>query len=89
MLMADIKLEKYIPNPNAARIIMRSPMMASKVKRDAEKIRARAASMFGAKNYGVKVKTQKVAVKAYVYTGDRYAMRSNALHNTLKKAKGG
>ena len=87
--MASIKLEKYIPNPNAARMIMRSPMMAHKVKSDAEKVRARAASMFGAKNYNVRVKTQQVAVKAYIYTGDRYAMRSNALHNTLKKASGG
>lgn len=86
--MASIKLEKYIPNPNAARMIMRSPMMEAKVKSEAEKVRARAVSMFGAKNYGVRVTKQTVAVKAYVYTGDRYAMRSNALHNTLEKAKG-
>lgn len=87
--MADIKLTRLKINGKAYRTIMRSPLMAARMLAEANRIRSRAASMYGAKNYKVRKKIQKVSAKAYVYTADRYAMRSNQAHNTLRKASGG
>lgn len=54
-----------------------------------EEIRSRAAGMFGAHNYGVRTKEGATRTRVIVYTGDKHAVRSNRVHNTLKKALGG
>ena len=70
-------------------ILLNSEPVMSLVNQLAYEIQGRASSMYGAERY-----IMKPAVKgrwrchAIVATGDMHAVRSNALHMTLKKAIG-
>lgn len=80
---------KYVKNRGFARQAMNGPGAIASVTEKANECQARAVSMYGAKNYQVSPGQKgKVSAHALVYTGDRYAMRSNALHNTLQKSLG-
>lgn len=78
---------RYDPNKAVGRLLKSKPV-ENMAKAHAEKIRAAAASMFGATNYGVKVIKGQTRSRAIVYTGDKHAVNSNKKHNTLKKALG-
>lgn len=78
---------RYVPNRKFAKQAMNSPEMIAETTAKAEEICTTANSMYGASGYRVSPgRKGKVSAHALVYTGDRYAMRSNALHNTLQKS---
>lgn len=78
---------KYVPNRGYARKAMNSPEMIAETTARAEEICATANSMYGASGYRVSPgRKGKVSAHALVYTGDRYAVHSNQLHNTLQKS---
>lgn len=80
---------RYVPNRGFARKVMKSDQVSALVGQEADEVCARASSMFDASSYGVSgPRNEKVSAHAYVHTGDRHAMRSNRLHNTLQKALG-
>ena len=84
MVRVDVK---YKTNPNGMRELLNSPGMQQAVTEAAEGIQVRAQSMFGATNYGLSpARPGKNRCHAIVYTGDTYAIRSNALHQTLLKS---
>lgn len=68
--------------------LLKGERIQKRLLAQAEKIRARAASMYGAKSYGVRIKVGQTRARAIVYTASRHAMRSNISHNTLQKALG-
>ena len=77
----------YKPNRKFARQAMNGGGAVGAVTAKAEEICARANGMHGASSYRVDPgRKGKVSAHAIVYTGDRYAMRSNRLHNTLLKS---
>lgn len=85
--MASGTTTKYVPNRSFARRAMKSEQAHKLVGAKAEEICERANGMYGAQSYMVKPPMNgKVSVHALVYTGDEYAIRSNALHNTLQKS---
>lgn len=77
---------RYVPNRAFARSVLRSPAVAALCLSVGRGIQGDAASMYGATNYGLKVKYGARRVRAIVYTADRHAIRSNFRHNTLRKA---
>ena len=78
---------RYVPNRGFAKGLMNGPEMIAQTTAKAEEICATANSMYGASGYEVSPgRKGKVSAHALVYTGDRHAMRSNALHNTLQKS---
>lgn len=83
--MADVKV-RYKKNPAFAKAILRGAVAADLCQRAGKKIQSKASSMYGASNYGLKMKVGANRVRAIVYTGDRYAIRSNFKHNTLRKS---
>lgn len=86
--MASAHVE-YKPNRKYLRGLMNSEEMMDEVTIKAEIIASTASCMFGAEEYVVSPgRKGKVSARAIVYTGDRYAMRSNFVHNTLQKALG-
>jgi len=87
--MAKVTLEKYKRNGGFAAAILKGGVASGAVMARGEAVRRKAASMYGAENYGLRLKRGSKRVRAVVYTADRYAMNSNRLHNTLAKAKGG
>ena len=80
---------KMIYKANKLTSILTGAKTQEVLRKSAEKIRARAASMYGAKDYGVKVIVGKNRAHAVVYTASVHAINSNALHNTLQKAARG
>lgn len=87
--MGSAKLDRYAPSNSGIKALLKGNVAESIVRTQANRVRARARSMFGAKSYGVRVKVGANRVRGFVYTADKYAMRSNLKHNTLAKAKGG
>ena len=81
-----VTLDRFKPSEAFARQVLRGPVAKRLVRTAGERVRARASSMYGAKGYGLKVKVGSKRVRAYVYTADRHAMRSNLVHNTLAKS---
>lgn len=51
-----------------------------------KEIQGRANSMFGCSSYRLNTEKHKGGWHTLIYTGDKYAVRSNAIHNTLQKA---
>ena len=88
MTGVGMRLDRYQPSRSLRAILCSAPV-AALLKGHGDQIRARAASMYGATGYGCRVKVGKTRAHAVVYTGDAHAIRSNHLHNTLKKAVGG
>lgn len=77
----------YKTNPNGMRELLNGPGIQQAVTEAASGIQGRASSMFGATNYGLSpARPGKNRCHAIVYTGDTYAIRSNALHQTLLKS---
>ena len=84
--MASVSV-RYVKNRSFARRTMKCAEVIDLVTAKAEECRATANSMFGASSYEVSPgRAGKVSAHAIVYTGDRYAMRSNRVHNTLQKS---
>jgi len=80
---------KYVKNRQFAKRTMNCPEVIAMVTEEAESRCAKANGMYGASSYKVSPgRKGKVSARAIVYTGDRYAMRSNRVHNTLQKALG-
>ncbi|NPD32253.1 hypothetical protein HLV35_03095 [Eggerthellaceae bacterium zg-997] len=84
-----VGLDRLVLRRSAASSLARSRVAERAVLRQAEKVRARAASMYGASGYGVRVKQGRTRVRAIVYTADAHAIRSNFKHSTLAKAAKG
>ena len=80
------RLDRFELRSAGIRAILKSPAAGGLSKERAEEVREAAARMYGAANYGVRVRQGQNRVRAYVYTADLHAMRSNALHGTLAKA---
>ncbi len=82
---------RYVPNPDFKAQLLNSSGAMRVVNQHAEAIHARACGMFAASNYVLKkaARPGKTRCHAFVATGDRHAMRSNALHMTLLKAMRG
>ena len=79
----------YKPKKAGMRMILNSAGMQAAVTAAAQEIQGRASSMFGASNYGIsEARPGKFRCHAIVYTADIYAIRSNALHQTLQKSIG-
>lgn len=77
----------YVPNRKFAKQAMNSDESIAMVTAKAEECAERANSMYGASSYRVSPgRKGKVSAHALVYTGDRYAINSNRLHNTLLKS---
>jgi hypothetical protein len=77
----------YKTKKSGMRMVLNSEGMQRVVTQAARDIRSRANTMFGASSYGLsEARPGKMRCHAIVYTGDRYAMRSNAVHQTLLKA---
>jgi len=77
----------YKTKPAGMKMILNSAGMQAAVTQAAQGIQGRASSMFGASNYGLSpARPGKFRCHAIVYTADRYAIRSNALHQTLLKS---
>lgn len=85
-LQIKVRLKHWDASSEYARQLLRGPVAQSLVRDAGERVLARASSMYGAKNYGLEVKVGSKRVRAYVYTADRHAMRSNLVHNTLAKS---
>lgn len=78
---------RYVKNRSFARRTMKCAEVIDLVTAKAEDIASTASCMFGAEEYGVSPgRPGKVSAHAIVYTGDRHAMRSNRVHNTLQKS---
>lgn len=78
---------EYRPVPGSKNAILNGPGVMALVDSKADAIRSKAAGMHGAKKYGKKpARPGRGSAHAVVFTGDRYAMRSNRKHNTLAKA---
>lgn len=86
--MDDMRLDRFDFSSSYAKATLRGPIARSLVQSKGEQVRARAASMYGASGYGMRVRVGSTRVRAFVYTADLHAMRSNRLHNTLRKALG-
>lgn len=84
--MADFDYEGFVPTEGFCADLLKSGATAALLRREAEKVRARASSMFPGASYGVRVKTGKARAHAFVHTADRAAIASNRRHNTLKKS---
>lgn len=80
----------YRANPRFKPILLNSSGAMRVVNQHAARIHSRACGMFGASNYVLKKASRpgKNRCHAFVATGDKHAMRSNALHMTLLKAMG-
>lgn len=84
--MANAKVV-YKTKPAGMRELLNGPGLQGAVTEAASGIQGRASSMFGASNYGLSpARPGKNRCHAIVYTADTYAIRSNALHNTLLKS---
>ena len=82
-------MARYVENQGGIRRIANGREAMRAVDSRAKAIRDRAAGMYGAESYGIKkAKPGRNRCHAIVYTADRYAMNSNRLHGTLRKAKG-
>ena len=80
----------YKPNKAFKAQLLNSGGVMAVVNERASGVLHRASGMFGATNYVMRsARAGKQRCHAFVATGDRYAMRSNALHMTLNKALGG
>lgn len=84
----EFRYEKYQPKSAGMKMILKSPASLALVSAKAARVAQKANSMYGASSYKVHAKMGAERAHAFVYTGDRYAMRSNAKHNTLQKAMG-
>lgn len=82
----QVKLDKWKPSSVYARSLLRGPTAQRIVTGPGQKVRANAASMFGATGYGIKLKVGSTRARMIIYTQDLHAMRSNMVHNTLAKA---
>lgn len=81
-----VTLDSFRPSSAFALALLRGPVAERLVRARGELVRARAASMYGATGYGLRVKVGARRVRALVHTSDLHAMRSNMLHQTLRKA---
>ena len=79
----------YKPNFAGIRSVLNGEGAQAAVNQAAQEIHGRACGMFGASNYGIsEARPGKNRCHAIVYTADIYAIRSNALHQTLQKSIG-
>lgn len=83
-----VKLDAFKKNNYFVAHMLKSNFAKRLVMARGQLVQKKANSMYGAHSYGLRTKTTN-RVRAYVYTGDTHAMRSNLLHNTLKKSLGG
>lgn len=86
VLSNAVRVDEYRASRVSAKAILNSEPVQRALREEAGLIRARASTMYGATRYEAKVRPGKKRAHAFVYTADRYAMRSNALHRTLEKA---
>lgn len=78
---------RYVPKKSGFKQMFNAPEMCDLCSERAMDIADRANSMFGATGYEVSMaRPGKMRCHAIVYTGDRYSMNSNRVHNTLLKA---
>ena len=84
--MASVSV-RFVPNGGYKSSLLNSEPVMALVDQLAYKVQGRASGMFGAQSYVVKraVRGPK-RCHAVVATGDRHAMRSNAMHMTLLKS---
>lgn len=82
----DVKLKKFSLVSAGCKALLSSVGVRAMLRVKGEMVRSKAAGMYGAKGYGVRVKQGATRARAIVYTADRHAMASNRKHNTLKKA---
>lgn len=87
----DVKvaLQRWQKSARFAGEVLRGASAESLVRQRGRELQARANSMYGAHGYGLKVVRGKSRVHAFVYTGDMHSLRSNFVHQTLRKASGG
>lgn len=81
-----ITIDHYNSSRTAKAEILNSHGVYNLVAKKTMKIKDAANGMFGAKSYCANTQPGNVRVHGIVYTGDKYAMRSNHVHNTLLKA---
>lgn len=82
--MANVK---FVENKNGVSQLLNGSGAMQAVTQHATEIQGRASGMFGASNYGLSpARPGKTRCHAIVYTGDKYAVNSNRLHNTLLKS---
>lgn len=81
-----ITMDQYRSSRAAKSEILNSRGVYNLVAKKTMKVKDAANGMFGAKSYRANTQPGKVRVHGIVYTGDKYAMRSNHAHNTLLKA---
>ncbi len=82
----DMRLQRFSLRSAGCKALLSSIGVRAMLRAKGETVRSKAAGMYGAKGYGVRIKQGATRARAIVYTADRHAMASNRKHNTLKKA---
>ena len=78
---------RYKPKRSGFKAVFNSGEMCAVCTEKANQIAERANGMFGASGYEVSPgRPGKFRCHAIVYTGDKYSMNSNRVHNTLQKS---